>query len=626
MITGKDTNEELSAERIRSRMLRNAARIWGSAAEEIESTFDPIVTMLIEACSVELYKINTEIMSSQARVLSRLARILSPEALTGPRPAHAVAHARSVEPESYLDREIQLYCNRKLNTPDAVQKEVNKEIYFSPTARVKVFDGFIRYVASSNSLQEYKSPASRQLISEGLSKGFLEPHCLWIGIELNPKIQSLDQLCLFYDWKNDPEESSYLQMLPFSRYFIDGEQIQVDSGLNSVQPETANSKKTLLTEQFDTSHHLETLINRVYNSHFFTIKNAPYSGNNLHQLKKAYPKEFEDAFSDKLLEKMNGSCLWIKVQFSTAFPVSAISDVYVSMNSFPVINRKLNKVTYRLQNNLNIVPLATDELFLDLNSVQTTDGKSFVSNPLSSGFDNDAGYYTLRSGGVERFDARQSSELMENLLDLLRDESAAFSSLGNDFINGYIRQINQALAMIENRLEQKGQKGKPSTFILVKPHQPDDTIFIRYWTTNGTDGNQIKSGTRLLNYSGGETKSDSLVLLTSSYGGRGPLDENEKITAYKKALLTHDRIVTEEDIRTTCVHELGNLAKEINIRKNWEVINHRNQGIRRVIEVIVQKNNSHPVSDEEWGQICDELQAKIENNASMAIPVRIIAE
>lgn len=621
-----DFEEELSTERIRSRMLKNAARIWGAAAEDIETTFDPIVTMLIEACAVELNKINSDILSSRARVLSRLARILSPEAMTGPRPAHSVANARSTDAESILEKELQLYTIKKVSSPDGFQKEANKEIYFSPSSRVKIFDGAIRYTACQHLLFEYKNPLSRQLVSENQSKGSLEPHTLWLGLELNQKVSRLDDMCFFFDWKNDPDESSYLQMLPLNRFYFENLPLTVQNGLNIIDSQDANRRQSMLTEQFDSSHQIETLVNKLYHPHFYTVTEGNMSGDSIHQHKKACPEEFRQVFSEKLLERLPGGLVWIKVQFSTAFPLSAISDAYVSINSFPVINRRLNKLTYRLQNSLNIIPLETNDFFLDLKTVETGEGKSFIANPLSSGLKNEAGYYTLRGEGIERFDARQSTELLNNILDLLRDESAAFSSLGNDFINGYIRQINQALAMIENRLNQKGQTSRPGNYVLVKPFQADDSVFIHYWTTTGPIGNQLKSGTRLQNYTGGETRSDSLMLMVSTSGGRDALNESEKIIAYRKALLTHDRIVTVEDILTTCQYELGTLADKISIGKDWEIIPDRTQGLRRVIEVSIRKNKNAQLSEQEWLQVCEELQVKLENRSAFVLPVRVVTE
>ncbi len=92
-----NTIKELSTENIRSRMIKNAARIWGVDGDDIESTFDPIVTMLIEACAFELNKVNSEILNSQSRILERLAQVLSPDTFTGaPLPSGASLQTCSV--------------------------------------------------------------------------------------------------------------------------------------------------------------------------------------------------------------------------------------------------------------------------------------------------------------------------------------------------------------------------------------------------------------------------------------------------------------------------------------------------------------------------------------------------
>ena len=62
MSSENEITKELTVERIRSRMLKNAARIWGEESDDIESNFDPVVTMLIEVCAFELKKINGDVL------------------------------------------------------------------------------------------------------------------------------------------------------------------------------------------------------------------------------------------------------------------------------------------------------------------------------------------------------------------------------------------------------------------------------------------------------------------------------------------------------------------------------------------------------------------------------------
>lgn len=441
---------------------------------------------------------------------------------------------------------------------------------------------------------------------------------------MNSKISSLDKLSFYFDWKNDPEQETYLHMLPLTQWSLNKKPLNIREGFPGSNSAAAQGSASL-ADQYDSTLKIEEFITAYYQNQFYSIS-ADEGNDSMDISRVTYPKELEEVFSSTVLSKIQGNYLWFKLQFTTAFPLNAISDLYVSINCFPVVNRHLNKFTYRLQNTLNIVPLATEELFQDLISISTSEGKSFMSNPMGTGFHNEAGFYTLRYGGVERFDDRQSVELLNNVIELLRDESAAFSSLGNDFISSYIRQINQSIAMIENRLDMKGQKSKPGHFLLVNPYTQDENIFVSFWSTNGNIANQIKSGSKLLAYSGAETRSDSLMLMTTTSGGKDSLNENERITAYKKALLTHDRVITEQDIRNYCLHELGSLIRNVSIRKGWEVVNKRNQGIRRVMEVVLSPARNHSLNDEEWSNLARELNVKLELQSSTFLPVKVLVE
>ncbi|MEP7170336.1 MAG: hypothetical protein ABI855_13275, partial [Bacteroidota bacterium] len=377
-----------------------------------------------------------------------------------------------------------------------------------------------------------------------------------------------------------------------------------------------------ISDHYNVSLRTEKFVAQLFAGNFFTIRSD--DSVSLQSNLQTAPAEFEQVFPKKVLDTLEGKCAWLKLVFPGAMKLSALNDVYVSMNSLPVINRKVNRITYQLRSNLNIVPLKTDEIFFDIINVQNSDGNFFQSNPLESGFKNEAGFYTLRYGGVERFDKRAATEFLQTTLDLLRDESASFSSLGNEFINSYINQINQAIAMIENRLGTKGESVKPSHFMIINPLKQNENVFIKFWSTYGTEGNAVKAGTKLTLSSGGVAKSASLMLLTSSAGGKKALNENEKISAFKRAILTHDRIVTQEDIATFCYHELNNLISNIEIKKSWHQSNLPRQAMIRVVEVHITPKQSQKISGDEWQNLAKELQVKIENASNNLIPVKVI--
>jgi hypothetical protein len=613
-----NTIKELSTENIRSRMIKNAARIWGVEGDDIESTFDPMVTMLIEACAFELYKVNNEISNSQSRILERLAQVLSPDTFTGAQPAYAIAHARSVEPEGKLNREIQLYAQQKITTTE--QKEVVKDIYFSPVSKINIFDTAVKYMAVGRSVYEFKTPSSKLLLTEDRSGAALPASHVWLGIDVNNKLSSLNNFVFYFDWKNDPEKENHLNLLPLTKWFYQNEDVVSINGIN--QSEVSGVTPKSITEQYDISLRHEKFVNNLYKRNFYTLQsNLPL---NTSIVSGNFPEELQQAFSQQTLDKLEGKCIWLKLVFPGAMPPNALNDVYISMNSFPVVNRKVNSITYQLRNNLNIVPLKTDEIFYDIISIQNAEGNYFKANPLESGFKNQAGFYTLRYGGVERFDSRAASEFLQSTIDLLRDESAAFSSLGNEFINTYISQINQAIAMIENRLDTKGEKQKPSHFVIINPIKQNENIFLKFWSTSGLDGNAVKAGTKLTLASGGMVSSASLVLLTSSAGGKKALNEDEKIAALKRSILTHDRIVTQQDIETFCYHELTGMISSVQIKRGWQQSNMPKQGMIRIVEVHITPHPSQRLTEGEWTGLAKELQLKIENASNGLIPIRVL--
>ena len=51
-------------EKIKNRILKNISKIWGFSDTELETSFDPLVGLIIGAISTELEKISDEINSS----------------------------------------------------------------------------------------------------------------------------------------------------------------------------------------------------------------------------------------------------------------------------------------------------------------------------------------------------------------------------------------------------------------------------------------------------------------------------------------------------------------------------------------------------------------------------------
>ena len=100
------STEKYNKEQIRNRMLKYAAAFWGIKKAE---NFDPVVKLLLEALSNEIYMLGEDFTAIETRLLEKTARILTPDILTSPFPAHGIVHAYPIEPCYLITRESGMY-------------------------------------------------------------------------------------------------------------------------------------------------------------------------------------------------------------------------------------------------------------------------------------------------------------------------------------------------------------------------------------------------------------------------------------------------------------------------------------------------------------------------------------
>jgi len=80
--------------------------------------------------------------------------------------------------------------------------------------------------------------------------------------------------------------------------------------------------------------------------------------------------------------------------------------------------------------------------------------------------------------------------IVDYLLQLLRDESAAFSSLGNDFMNSEMKQLQQIINKLEQRLYSRQIRRDPTPYLVIRNNKTStwQNIFVHYWSTCGMEG------------------------------------------------------------------------------------------------------------------------------------------
>jgi hypothetical protein len=300
--------------------------------------------------------------------------------------------------------------------------------------------------------------------------------------------------------------------------------------------------------------------------------------------------------------------------------------VNVYINAFPVLNRQVNDINFRLKGGSNIVPLKTSSLdqFLAVKSL-TDNTHVYKSVPYRKMNEEQTGTNTLRTGGVERFDTRNARDLISYLVELLRSETSAFSAYGYDFIATTLKEMNQRLTLIEQKT--KGfinSSAEIPNYIIVKPFEGYDMMYVEYWTTLAEAANTVRAGTRLQQVSGVKVKPDSVFLLTTTIGGKNRLRAEERLNAFRYGIMTRNRIITKEDIRSFCFYELGDRISEVNIERGYEMSPHRQQSFKRTIDVILIPSGKDNLDTEQWQIVCDQVKSKLQLRSGISNNYRIL--
>lgn len=611
------STSDFSRQNIKRRLRKTAADLWGFQEADMDG-FDPIVDLLLGACSVEFEKTAQEIFSSQTRMMEQLAHLLLPEVLTVPQPAHAVLHARAVEPRYTLQMEDQVYFEKEVVTRADIAKVATKAVYFSPASSFTLCHGDVKYLACSNRLIQTQDAVSKDSLLMAPLGYALDPHVLWIGLELHPRITSLKGISFFFDWKNHPEKAEYVQLLALTQWSVSDTPLQVAHGYGHAYGVASQEKNQDVEASLDNIREIEDRVSTVYRNHFVTLE-SPI--NQWTSYIRPYPAEFKGVFAEEDLSKIKTKVLWLKVQFPQIFPAVAIEEAYCGINCFPVLNRRLmdSRRPHRLEKSFNIIPLETDDYFLGMRRLYS-DTQVYSGVPFRGNRQQHPNTYTIRQGGIGRFDIRNAAELLDYVINVMRDESAAFSALGGATLSRDVKELDQTLNRMEANLTRRAPDQDVTHYLIVKPKVAQD-VWISYWTTLGTLGNQIPAGS-FLKSDCMDLQKDTVQLTTTTYGGNDKPNDTERLYAFKNALLSRNRLLTAEDIRAACFAFLGHKVQQVTVQRGVAVDSHPKRALFRTVDVLLTPAQP-AIVPHEWDKLCYELQRVLEERTEIFLPIRV---
>ncbi len=604
-------------ERIKDQMVRTAARLWQVPENEIDTSFDPLILLLMEACAAELEKIGYDISASHGRLLDRLATLILPEAMLGPAPASAVMHAVPVEASAMIDPLTRFNTIQPIKSATGIR---NTDVFFSPAGHFLIHRASLAYMLVGNKLYSIGAGGQRQLMAGADSPGNTIVSDIWLAIEPEKGVENLRELSIFFDLRSHSEANTFYKSLHSAKGSVNGQDIGLGSGYYQSAQFEPDLQEMLVTGD-DFTKKIARQIAGIYSSRFL------YAGKDLpvqQSITTEVPQEWRQRLPDAIIRQVAAKpMIYLRISPGRGFHQDALDTISCTINAVPVINRRLNVQMYRTEPWVNIVPVQVEGSFLDLHSVASTSGGGYKFRISGDARHLEEGEAIVRNTGVGKASGREVREMIGSLLEAIRDESAFFSDLSNDAIQSRLKEISIILARLEDGVERSADRRESRQYILLRPKTGGEQLTIHYWTTNGADANGLRSGTPLTPFHHTLVPAKGAYFITNTAGGKHSLTDTERKNMLKRQLLSKGKIVTADDVKLLCAQLFGNSLKTVEVKKGVQAGIAANQGFTRTIDVYLTLDDSTGTSDER-NYLCSELEYTLRENASPVYPFRII--
>lgn len=606
----------MNQERIKDRILRRAARMWGYNEIEAETSFDPVVGLLLSACAAELEKLDFELENSRARIIERVLEVMFPEEVSGVAPARTLIQVYPLENNVKISNYQSFKMSvRKQNMYNPAENTV-KDLYFSPSVEVRLTTAILKYFAYNETLHRIENFFFDDIV--GKANKPLPSGEFWLGMQ-SPQQENLEDLMFFVDINNTYQKEVFFYYLNQVKVYCGQKEFKLNPGYNEESGEL--NIDNIITKNYSDLDYIRNETNQYFRSHFFTLK-GKIDFENKHR-----SELFENYYPNhRVAEEEN--VIWLKFCFSEAVVPDILQNVRFALNCIPVLNIKNTIMGRKITGKLNIIPINENEkdYFLDLDCVTEENGRRL---DLKDYDDRNEGMTALlRNGGVSRFDRRNASELLQYLLELIKDETAAFAGMGTNTAIEILRQINQNVASLHQIARERNfvQTNNPYLVISSGNTEADMRCVISYWSTAAEEGNNLKPGSVLIAENSGKSiLKESATMIRASVGGRKKLSPNDKILEYRNSLLTRGRIVTAADIRAFAMNHFKNLITDVKVQKGTKKEVSLKGGFSRTVDVFLIRNEktTNEIQKPEWSYLCDSFLLKLQTASANVYPYRL---
>ena len=605
-----------SKEAIKARMLQNATKLWG--LKNIQS-LDPFVKLLIDAFSTEIFKANNEIESINGRILEKLSRLLTPTKYAHPNPSHAIAFSYPDEDKEMIMEHSEYFLKKQMNSRQKNQSDKQVEISFTPIDSVELIKAQTSLIIVGNTAYSIDEELNKIPIIR-LEAKVEEYRTIKIGIDISDYNSEVfpSKIALFCSNPTYENVDFVYRLLPHVKVFHNDIPLEVSSGLTYFEDSSAEGFEKIFEFQ-SIKQKIKEDIKNAYREKFIEVTGIYPSM--FKKIEPGLPEDIDDG-NTAWAPYRGKKILWLKLEFPPQFTAEILENFLFVLNAFPIYNRGWKKTEYALDIMGNNIPLETtdDEFFLYVDEVIDGRGKKYQEIPFTPTGNLDGDLYTLRKGGMERFTNRNATDLMAHVMELLRDEVAAFSIINRDKVKDVLGEISEKMKGLMKKVEIANQELKEDVnYVIIEPLESAAHTYASFWISHCTLANNIRPGTVF----NSQKRAQSLTLLTQTSGGAEEQKQSDTILAYKYALTTKDKIISVEDVKNYCKMILKDSLKKINVSRGTMISDRPHEGFIRTVDIDIVVQDYSYYGSKYWNNMATTMKNNIKNKAIDGIEYRL---
>ncbi|MDR2805001.1 MAG: hypothetical protein LBB85_05065 [Dysgonamonadaceae bacterium] len=544
------SNPYQNKQAIRERMRGLAARYLGVSRTEL---LDPVVNLLLESLSEEVYRIAGTLEAAEDRICDRLTTLLAPDRDAIAQPAHTVLHAAATESVAELTAQTEFRC-------------ATNDLNFYPAVNTRLYGGDVRYFIHNEYLYAVDPDQTYNLLTRSGKKDPALSSTFWIGLALDSSVEELENLSFYIDFHGVYNKEKYLNLLSYARWTIQDRELSFAQGIYSIEDKQENDILAFFSA-YDVSNRINRQARELYAPHFFTIKNII----SLHN-KELFPQRLKAIFPEHAQNRLTQPLLWLEVFCPSELSPEILDTIRISINAFPAVNKKLVRKTVEINRILPVVPLSTGngESFLSVASLSDSRGRQYYDIPVNDTENACYGIYSLFHGGYERYGRREAMEFLSGQVDQISGEASFFFRNQSD-VNAGLKKMNGEATLLvrylDKTLSEVKERYEIENYMLVETESDEETCFLSYWTTQGATANNVPQGTRLQASPEALLLPSSIFTLSAVYGGKQAPQSIEKEHAHKKALSQPVLLITNEDVRNFCLTRFKDTISNVEVKK-----------------------------------------------------------